>query len=357
MKIKIFVLVLLSIFSISFVSCDNGKAFDVTKSSKPCDLGIGNWVTSANNLSAGRAFASLIVYNGYLYVTGGACTSAPFYYDNVVYAPIYSDGSIGPWTTSSNTFTNGRSNHTSVIYNGYLYIIGGYYNSGSDVYYNDIQYAKINLDGTIGVWTTNASPFPIARSDHSSAIWNNYVYVIGGNNAAVVNNIEYATINSSTHEITGWTAISNPFTSPGITDHTSIAYNNYLYVIGGYDNSSTYYSNIVYASIGSSGALGTFQNANLSGSFATTRRNHTSVVNNGYLNVIGGYDGTNPLNDVQYAPINGNGAIGAWNSMNSFTNARYGHTSVIYNGSIYVIGGYDGSGLYYQTTEYAKICE
>ena len=46
------------------------------------------------------------------------------------------------------------------------------------------------------------------------------------------------------------------------------------------------------------------------------------------------------LNDVQYAPINANGSVGAWTATTSFNTARYGHTSVAYNGYLYVIGGW-----------------
>src|SRR5207247_2547513 len=73
----------------------------------------------------------------------------------------------------------------------------------------------------------------------------------------------------------------------------------------------------------------------------TARYTHTSVAYNGYLYVIGGFS-TVYQNDVQMAPINANGTVGAWAATTAFATARYGHGSVAYNGYLYVIGGYSG---------------
>jgi len=48
---------------------------------------------------------------------------------------------------------------------------------------------------------------------------------------------------------------------------------------------------------------------------------------------------------VQFAPVNSNGTVGAWSATTSFSTGRYGHTSVAYNGYLYVIGGYNGTAL------------
>ncbi len=74
--------------------------------------------------------------------------------------------------------------------------------------------------------------------------------------------------------------------------------------------------------------------------FNIPRHAHTSVVYNGYLYVIGGTsDGVTCFNDVQYAPINADGSLGTWQSTTSFNTGRRSHTSVVYNGYLYVMGG------------------
>jgi hypothetical protein len=197
---------------------------------------------------------------------------------------------------STTSFSVERWGHTSVAYNGYLYVLGGEQaasdidckNGGSSYTCNDVQYAPINSNGTIGAWTATTF-FTTPHSNHTSVAYNGYLYVIGGlNYPSMLNDVQYAPINSN-----GTIGTWNPTTSlaPARIGHTSVAYNGYLYVSGGC----------------------------------------------GSLDVGGNC--TSHLNDVQYAPINSNGTIGAWTTTSSFTTARDRHTSVVYNGYLYVIGG------------------
>jgi dihydrofolate reductase len=72
----------------------------------------------------------------------------------------------------------------------------------------------------------------------------------------------------------------------------------------------------------------------------STRRSHSSVVFDGKIWVIGGTDGTNYFNDV-------------WSSSDGITwtratasagfSTRFAHSSVVFDGKIWVIGGYDGA--------------
>ncbi|PWT92924.1 MAG: hypothetical protein C5B54_02695, partial [Acidobacteria bacterium] len=136
--------------------------------------------------------------------------------------------------------------------------------------------------------------------------------------------------------------------NPGRSNHTSVAYNGYLYVIGGGENGG-FLNDVQYASINSDGTLGSW---NITTSFSTARYGHTSVAYNGFLYVIGGYDGS-PLNDVQYTQINANGTLGTWNTTTTLTIARIFHTSVADNGYLYVMGGYNSG--YLKDVQFAPI--
>ena len=63
----------------------------------------------------------------------------------------------------------------------------------------------------------------------------------------------------------------------------------------------------------------------------------------GYLYVLGGYDGTTYHSDADSAPINNNGTIGNWNTSGTFTTGRSLASSAVYNGDIYIIGGYESA--------------
>ena len=78
---------------------------------------------------------------------------------------LSSSTQIGPWVTTT-SFSIGREAHSSITYNGYLYIIGG---SDGEKDINDIQFSKINPDGTIGTWMT-LNPLLYTRSNHTCFI-------------------------------------------------------------------------------------------------------------------------------------------------------------------------------------------
>ena len=311
--------------------------------------------SSDGSISSWNTMPSLVIamtdmgvtsYNGYIYGVGGY-TDANNVVSSTEYAEVngvvdrWSDY-LGAWSTNPTSFTTARYGHTSVIYGGYLYVIGGV--TGNDL----VQYAKINADGTLGTWS-NTTSFTTSRYGHTSIVYNGYLYVIGGySGTATLSDVQYAKINAD-GTLGTW---SNTTSLTVARDsHTSVVYNGYLYVIGGVG--ITYLSDVQYAKINADGTLGTWQTTTR---LPATRYGHTSVIYNGYLYVIGGDDSSgNKLNDVQCAKINADGTVGTWSATTSFTTARDGHTSVVYNGYLYVIGGSSSGSSYLNDIQYSKI--
>ncbi len=298
--------------------------------------GWSNALTGASFTTA-RYLHSTVVYNGYLYILGGNGASAM---NDVQYAPINANGTIGTWNPTT-SFTNPRNSQTAVAYNGYLYVLGGY----NVVSLNDVQYAPIDAaTGTVGTWIPTTS-FNTARQYHTSVVYNGYVYVIGGFGSPDLNDIEYAPLNAD-GSVGTWASTTSFISARRF--HTSVVYNGFLYVIGGYV-AAVAQNDVQYAPLKADGTVGTWT---VTTSFITARYNHTSVVYNGYLYVMGGF-GAATMNDTQYAPINANGTVGTWTVTTSFATARWRHTSVVYNGYLYVIGGLGGAAL--NDVQYAKI--
>ena len=295
---------------------------------------IGGWSTTIS-FSTTRYHHTSVVHNGYLYVIGGYGGNS---LNDVQYAPINSDGTLGTWNTTT-PFTGGRGSHASVVHNGYLYVIGGYENM-TDNHLNDVQYAPINADGTVGSWNTTTS-FATARHGHTSVVHNGYLYVKGGHSgSAPLSDVQYAPINAD-GTVGSWNTTTSFATAR--QGHTGVVHNGYLYVIGGYDISN-FFNDVQYAPINADGTVGGWSTTT---SFTNVRQGHTSVVHNGHLYVIGGHDQSSGssvfLNDVQYAPISADGTVGSWSTTISFATARHAHTSVVYNEYLYLIGGYDES--------------
>jgi hypothetical protein len=324
---------------------------------------VGSW-TLANSFTTGRREFSGEIYGNYMYILGGWDGSGN-YYNDVQYAPINSNGTLGTWNSAGTGFTLGREGVSSAVSDGYLYVVGGW---DGVIDHDDVQYAPINSNGTLGTWNTAVS-YSVARSNQESLAYAGNLYVIGGSGSSRRNDVQYASINSGgpgtagawhyTHNSTddGTTFVSG-FTN-GRHGHVSVAYNGYLYVLGGY-NGTTRYNDVQYAPINSNGTIGAWHYTHNStddgttfvSGFTTGRYDFSAEVYNGYVYIIGGFGGSN-LNDVQYAPINSNGTIGAWASTASFITARNSHESAVYNGYLYVTGGYNGS--YLNDVQYAPI--
>jgi N-acetylneuraminic acid mutarotase len=328
-KFHIAIIVLSGLFIVCTSNCDSGKAFDITKDAQPC------WKTTTS-FPYELASHSCVANNGFLYVTGGG-NSTTTAFDEVHFASINENGTIGAWTSTA-SFPTEVYGHTSVVNNGYLYIIGGY-NGIVDL--DSAQYAHINADGTVSSSWTDSTNFSPGRSFHSSVVYNNYIYVIGGVGGSAYDDIQFAQINPD-GSLQPWfdanTAVSFTTARYG---HTSVVYNGYLYVIGGTTDGFTALNDVQYAPINADGTIGAWSYINSSNFFDTERSYHSSVVYNESLFVIGGIDNSTDLllNDVQYSDINSNGTINRWRNNLPFITARMHHASVVYNGYLYVIGG------------------
>ena len=62
----------------------------------------------------------MATYNGYMYITGGWNNSVDF--ADTRYAAINSDGTLGTWADAGNNFSDARSEHVTVVANGYIYV-------------------------------------------------------------------------------------------------------------------------------------------------------------------------------------------------------------------------------------------
>lgn len=292
----------------------------------------GTW-TSTSSFTNTRYGHGSVAYNGYMYILGGFNGSS---YNDIQYAPISkSTGALSSWSSAGSNFTTARYGLDVFVYNGYIYVLGGTTNGSS--YLNDVQYAPINSDGTIGSWSTTTS-FPTARYGHHVVVYNGYIYLTGGNDGSARNDVQYAPIN--TNGSIGTWASAGTFTNARY-GHDATINNGYIYIMAGNDN-GTYYNDVQMAQIQGDGSLGSWTTLT---PFNNPRYGIDSFVYNGYLYVVGGYNGVSYYNDVQYAPIAPNGHVGAWQATTTFTTARYVHTALAYNGYMYVLGGNSGSYL------------
>ncbi|MEW6042049.1 MAG: FlgD immunoglobulin-like domain containing protein, partial [Elusimicrobiota bacterium] len=189
-----------------------------------------------------------VICNGRIYVF-------PFLSTKIYYSDINpDDGSLVEWKRTTTNLPLKRIDYTLTSYGTRIYIIGGslydppYGPTGSAIY------TEVTNSGDIITWKTTLSlPDGAKRLSHSSTVnGSGVIYVTGGldSNWAKVNTVFYGIIDTITGEIGSWgygTSLPSKidgYSRPYPADHSSIIYDDWLYVIGGYGTKDTEYATI-----------------------------------------------------------------------------------------------------------------
>ena len=165
------------------------------------------------------------------------------------------------------------------------------------------------------------------RYTHTSVVFDNKMWVIGGFDDDELNDVWY-----SEDGITWTQATSNAAFSPRFR-HSSVVFDDKMWVIGGTDGSIL--NDVWYSEDGV-----TWIEATSNAAF-DKRAGHTSVVFDDKIWVIGGYDSDpNSLKDVWYSE---DGVTWTEATANAAFGNKYAHTSVVFDNKMWVIAGVDGA--------------
>ncbi len=128
----------------------------------------------------------------YIYVIGGQVnfTDAPGGTNTVYVASVDSTaGTVGTWTASTNTLPKSLLGLSATVHNGYLYVAGGLDTNGNPL--TAVYSAPVNADGTIGTWTTATNTLPTARAFGTMVVFGGLIYYINGDpNASLLPNTQ-----------------------------------------------------------------------------------------------------------------------------------------------------------------------
>jgi hypothetical protein len=235
------------------------------------------------------------------------------------------------WTCATDSAEwSARSGHTSVVFDNKMWVIGG----------NDVWYSS---DGSHWTQATVNAGWS-ARGYHTSVTFDNKIWVIGGSDTVFPN---YR--NDVWYSLDGinWTQASDSAGWSARYLHSAVVFSNKIWVMGGWHPRSGAYNDAWYSTDGInwSQACSTSQ--------WSTRYNHTSVVYDNKMWLIGGTRfGLYPAyRDVWYSTDGLN-----WTQATDSAewSARCGHTSVVFNNKMWVIGGFDhDSARYYNDVWYS----
>lgn len=150
------------------------------------DGSVGTW-TSATGLPAGRYEGGGAAWNGFVYHVGGRTTGCPNppvpLSTTVYYAKAAEDGSLGAWSTATQSLPAAVQNVAGVqAWDGTLYVLGGT-DANQNAALTTVYTAKINTDGSLQAWATGTA-LPAGRStgygNNFVTRWNGKLYVVGG---------------------------------------------------------------------------------------------------------------------------------------------------------------------------------
>lgn len=162
------------------------------------DGSLGDWQVLTSTLVYPRSWHSVVAPgNGYLYAFSGYEGNQTTSYTSTEYCKINADGTLGPWRELAATVKETRDMLGAVAYNGYVYLAGGEdWNEGSRA---TVEYAKINADGTLGDFTVSPNEMNYARDTFGFTRIGNMLYAVGGRrwgpySGPDLDNVEYAEI-------------------------------------------------------------------------------------------------------------------------------------------------------------------
>lgn len=357
---------------------ESNSSFDVNnkqiKASGATGALFHDW-DSTTSLSAGEWGGQTTAAGGFVYEVGGTTSGGTS--SSVNWAQFSTStgtiesanpgtGACSDWCTdSSYNLPDGRANFSQVIYNGFLYVLGGTSanctvgnSTGTSGYCKTVYIAKLGANGEPQLWhPTDTDPanwvywyrdtdLPAERAYTGAAVYNDTLYLLGGQTSSGTStDVSIASI-TPTGKLGSWASSGNTMPSGSAYSPSIQSYNGRLYVIGGSSSpTSAPTATAWYSKINGDGSIGSWQQT---ASLATGRLSggsNISAVQGGYVYVSGGCSAingsgycTSVRSDTEVARINADGSLDAW-STGSASDTRFGHSLVAWRDKLYNIGG------------------
>jgi hypothetical protein len=296
-----------------------------------------------------------VVSSGYVYTLGGCSSGAPPATCNAMTATVQTfqlynnfSGSTGDYISSANDFATDRIGGSAAVLNGYLYVAGGC-TSATDctATTTSVQYALLGADGSIGTWSAATAGLPAARAWGQLETVGGQLYYLGGQSGAdsTAQSAIYYALPTSGGDVTAWSTASGGIgdtasqAAQSRTEFGAAVWNNRIYVVGGFSGSAVTNTVFISPNLSSGGNIAADSWTSDGDVFAVARRGATVMAYAGNLYIMGGFDGTNYLNDVQYTQINSDGSIDPWSFTTSLPQRVRNADGFAVNGYMYVFGG------------------
>lgn len=190
-----------------------------------------NWAAATLSAPwAPRCCHSVVTFDNKMWVLGGSNNHGTVTDKNDVW--YSSDGANWTQATASAPWST-RQTHTSVVFDGKIWVMGGYRVAG--IHLNDIWSSS---DGINWTQVTSSAPWG-PRTAHSSVVLGGRMWIIGGQ-------WDRNDVWSSSDGL-NWTEVVSSADWSGRAAHASVAFNNKLWIFGGFLSGGTPASDVWFS--------------------------------------------------------------------------------------------------------------
>ncbi len=328
----------------------------------PCPAPTGAtlpWHTAPAELQlpAGRTDgAAAVIGQTYLYVGG---TDGKTAQSTTFIAHAVGQGNFDKWSQGP-ALPEARSAAASVVLGNTLYLIGGY---GPDGKPTTTTYSlTINNDGAPAKWTVEDKlALPEPRAGATAVSVSDGIVVMGGTDGtAATRSVWKSQQNTATPPALGaWVAQPGALAEANVGG-TAVHVGDVIYVIGGVNDQGKVVATVQLGLVGG-GPDATAKDPNVIDAWKYSAQTNlpgprtaaASFESNGSIYVIGGSDGSSPVADVRWATPDANGSIPAWNHLPQMDLGQgiEGSQGVSSGAYAFIIGGQTAQGL---TTDSAR---
>jgi len=278
------------------------------------------WLKQPTPGFGARSSAGSLIFGNKLYVAGGVGATD---FDDVWNT---SDGLTWNQNAVSGAW-DARENFGFLNFAGKMWVIGGF-NSANNAYYNDVW---SSVDGDTWVQESPSAGFT-ARAWFGACVAFGKIWIIGGWDGSTSLNDVWSSADGVT-----WTLVKANAEFEARDSFNANYFQGKIFIGGGENSSGDTLPNVWSSKDGEQWVEA------IPNSDAAKKRDYASVVfhqnQNGKLFFLGGYNGTNDVNEIQGTVDGGNWSAEATPSWS----ARVDSTASVFNGSIYLIGGNDGN--------------
>lgn len=286
-----------------------------------------SWANSGKTLTASNAYTDCVVTKNRVFIFGrftGSTHSSTCYT-----AAIGSNGLLGDWTTSGSLPLSSSAAQT-LIFNNYVYVIGGYNGSSAR---NTVYRATVSSTGTLSGWSTlTALPFTVYRSQ--MFVTKNHVYIVGGIINGASSGLVYFSEIDASGNLGAWA--SGPSLPVNVADHSVVVIKKRAYVLGGVSSGV----DTAYCWVGNIDSQGNITDWVPAESLPETVKLSTVVCVKNRVYLLGGVVNGSASSKVYSAPITSDGTVGSWEIYGDLITSIYAATACLTSSKLYIIGGY-----------------